>query len=415
MKLSLNDVQALVRAFRGIPKRALNSRVVDAYGVLAGPRMAKAIRILRTGSARSYHGAYASARYTRLETDWVTSLQSAYDEIRRDAHRLRARARATARDNALGKQYRRLVDLNVVGPDGPKHQALIRDNDDKLNKRLNDRTEDHFGQWSEKVTLDGIHSLSSLGSQVVPQSRVEGEQLIRYWTGPEIDNDWGIALEPIDPDQLDHTYNEEATNGRNAVRMGIEVDSRNRPVAYHVFDSPYSSIRQRKRDRIDAREILHLFDPERVNQGRGVTDFHACLLSLHFAASYAEYELIAARSGAAKPIIWKRIASDVIGTSNIDPKDAGAEQRRPIEELEPGMFGFAPEGYEPANVMVDHPSTAFVAFMIDQKQDASTSLGVSFAALTGNLSQTSFSSARTGTQLERDTWRRMQAWAIRGF
>lgn len=374
----------------------------------------RALRELRGGRQRSY--AYQGSRMSRLELDWIAGVQAADEEIKRDAHRLRARARELSRNNALAKQYTRLVRLNVVGANGPTHQARIRDNAGDLNKRLNDTVEDAFAEWAQgPVTRDGRHTLVALEGQLAVAVRVDGEVLVRTWTGPNVVNKYGLLLEPIDADQLDHTYNRDRTDGVTEIRMGVEIDDAGAPIAYHVWDSPFSWARQRKRERIPASQILHLYDPERVNQTRGVTDFHAVTIALHFAGEYAHYELVAARIGAAKPIIWKRIVGATIaGSSDADPA-ADAENRAPMDELEPGMFGYAPEGYEPANVQLDHPSSAFESFMREQKREIASGLGVGYAALTSDLSMSSYSSTRHGSLLERDTWRGMQQWFIRGF
>lgn len=362
---------------------------------------------------RSYHGPYSGARMSRLEFDWIASCQAADEEVKRDAYRLRARARDLSRNNPLAKQYLRLVKQNVIGANGFKHQAQIRDNSGKLNKALNDKTEAAFEEWAERCSLDGRHGLIGLQRQLLTGARCDGEALVRKWTGPGVENAFGLALEPIDPDQLDHTLISPRGTDTNEIRMGIEVDLHGRPVAYHVWDRPFSWAVQRKLLRIAASEILHLYDPERVNQTRGITDFHPVTLALHFLGEYAEAELVAARIGASKVIIWKRRDGAVIGEK--DPNDPLGNNPQPIDELEPGMFGFAPDGYEPSNVQIDHPSDAFEAFMRDQKRDTATALGVSYAALTADLSNTSYSSARTGTLLERDTWRTLQNWWLGAF
>lgn len=371
-------------------------------------------RILAAQGTRSVHGPYAGASTSRILQDWTTLLRAADEEVKRDGAKLRGRGREIYRNNPLGRQYGRLCDLNIVGADGPKHRPRIRDNSGKLSK-LNAPVKEGFAEWSEVAALNGKDSLVAMQHQLAPSSRIEGEMLVRKWTGPQVDNDFGIALEAIDPDQLDHTYNIDRGDDSNVVSMGIEYDRHRKPVAYHIYDDPFSYARQRKRVRIDAREIIHVFDPNRANQGRGVTDFHAVMMSLHLLGAYAEYALIAARTHAAKPIIWKRIQGDTIGTMTEAPKDANGNTIRPIEDLEPGMFGFAPEGYEPADVHIEYPSIEFESFIGVHERYVSSGLGVGLAALTGDLSKTSFSSARTGTLLERDTWRTMQSWWCREF
>jgi lambda family phage portal protein len=387
---------------------------LEAGAILAGPRVHRAWRTIAGASRRrSYYGDFSGARMSRLELDWIAHVKAADEEVKRDAVRLRARARELVRNNALAKNYIRLVRLNVVGAHGPQHQARIRDNAGVLNKRLNDRVEAAFDEWgSGPVTRDGRHTLVALEHQLAAATRCDGEALVRFWRGPAVRNDFGLLLEPIDADLLDHTYNRDRVGSENEVRMGVEIDEDGRPLYYHVWDAPLSYARQRNRLRIPASEILHLYDPERLNQSRGVTDFHPVTIALHFAGEYSHYELVAARVHAAKPIIWKRIVGATIHGEG-DP--SSPEDQRPIDELEPGTFGYAPDGYEPANVEIGHPTNAFESFMREQKREIASGLGVGYAALTSDLSNTSYSSARHGTLLERDTWRGLQQWFIRAF
>jgi len=53
-------------------------------------------------------------------------------------------------------------------------------------------------------------------------------------------------------------------------------------------------------ERIEAQYIIHLYDPHRVNQTRGITWFSAVMFELRMLGGYIEAELVAARTGAAK-------------------------------------------------------------------------------------------------------------------
>lgn len=392
----------------------LGQRLLRAWAELAGPRYVRALDAVRGRNllAAGIGNTYAGARVSRLEWDWIASCIAADEEIKRDAYRLRARARELSRNNALAKQYLRLVRLNTIGAHGFDHQSQVRDNSGNLSKLLNDKIEAGFAEWSWNCSLDGRHGLNALQRQGVGAARCDGEILFRIHRRPEL-NDYGIALEPIDPDQLDWTYNRVATQDANEVRMGVEIDANGRPLFYHIFDAPYSFAVIRNRERVPASQIIHVYDPDRVNQTRGVTDFHPVTLQLHMLGEYVESEQVASRVGASKTVIWKRIPGAYPAGSATT--DENGNDRPVLEALEPGMFGFAPEGYEPAGVSIDHPTTAFESFMRACKQELASGLGVSYAALTSDLSQTSFSSSRTGTQLERDTWRSMQSWWIASF
>ena len=61
----------------------------------------------------------------------------------------------------------------------------------------------------------------------------DGSVLIRKVRG--FDNEFRFALQVLEADLLDIDYNAQLKNG-NKVRMGIELDKWERPVAYHILN-----------------------------------------------------------------------------------------------------------------------------------------------------------------------------------
>jgi len=367
----------------------------------------QAERAMRGRGAEIWDG----ARMSRLEFDFIARLRSADEEIKRDAHTLRARARDIAKNNPLGKNYRRIILNGVIGPTGFDHEAQVLGADGKPDKTINATIDGAFDAWAAgPVTRDGSLNLLMLQRQLFPTTRVEGDAFVRLWEGSDV-NDFGLALEPIDPDQVDHTYNQEAIAGRqNEIRMGVELDADGKRVAYHVFRGPYTGSLVRERERIPAEQIVHVYDPERANQTRGVTDFHAVLLEMHFLWHYFESELVAARLGSSQPVIWERIEGSQYGSEDPAATEAEKNKRRELTELEPGTFGYAPDGYRPSAFKLDHPTTAFSDFVKACERKVSAGLGISYGELCADHSDASFSAQRHATESTRDTLRDMQAW-----
>ena len=400
---SRTDRGEQVKRRTGLPP--LRTRLGAAALELLPRSFRRAARILSGQSARNV---FAGARLSRLELDWIASCIAADEEIKRDARRLRARARELSRNDPLVKHYLRLLGVNVIGPRGFKHQAQVRDNSGDLNKRMNDRIEEGFRDWSYRVTLDRKLPLVRFEHQLIRTVATDGEVFLRKWRGPEFP--YGLALEPIDADLVDENLNVVAGRNQNEIRMGVEVDPLSRPVAYHVWNRPEGLYVPRARQRIPADQIIHLYDPDRVNQTRGVTWLHAVMLPLRFLDGYVEGELIASRVAANKIAIWQRKE----GAS--DPTlDAATQTAAPLEETNPGSSFFAPEGYELANWDPQHPTAQFGDFVKSCERRIATGLGVSYEALTTDLADATYSSMKAGRQNERDVWRSMQEWWIGAF
>jgi lambda family phage portal protein len=345
----------------------------------------------------------------RLLGDWSPTLLNQNDEVRWSLPRLRARARELSRNNSYARQYLNLLAVNVVGPDGIRYQAQVRDNSGKLNTTINDRIEEAWREWSERASLDGRWSRVELEHQAIETTARDGEGLLRMWYGPDL-NRFGFALEPIDPDSLDERLNQQAGSGQNEIRMGVEVDARSRPVAYHLRERTGTSLgidRTRPPERVPAEQIIHLGRATRPNQTRFATWFAPVMLPMHMLGGYTEAELVAARTAAAKMGFFTR------KDENSPPPPAGDEKNNEIiMNADPGTFEFAPDGYDLADWSPEHPSTAFPTFVKAMLREISTGLGVSYNSLANDLENVNYSSMRSGLLIERDMWRLLQGWWV---
>lgn len=366
-----------------------------------GLRVKQALRILRGVQRREVEAASSH----RLLSDWLASRLTPDDEVRWTLGKLRARARQMEREDATVRHYLRLLSISVVGPLGARLQAQVRNNDGRLNRLFNDRLEDGWQEWAYRPTRDGRMDLPALQRLLLKTVARDGEAFVRMHRAYD-GNPFGFALEPVDPDMVDENLNRAPGRGVNEVRMGVEVDGDGRPVAYHGWDVPNGTMSgaARRAVRYPATDMLHLYDPERVNQTRGVTWLQPVMVPLRMLNGYVEAELVAARVSAAKMGFFQRKAGDGLGAA--EPGDDGSFTM----EANPGTFGVVPDGYELSTFSPDHPATAFGQFVKDATRRTSTGLGVSYNALGNDLESVNYSSIRAGMLVERDMWRVLQAW-----
>ncbi|HEY6110585.1 MAG TPA: phage portal protein [Gemmatimonadales bacterium] len=349
------------------------------------------------------------ADLTRLTLDWIASCRSPDDEVRGTMRRLRARARELERNNAYAANYLQLLSDNVIGPHGFTHQAQVRNNDGNLNKQLNDKIEEAFADWCRSVTRDGKLGLVQLEQLLMGTVARDGEVLVRKVRGPKYAH--GLALEPVDADLLDESFNRPAGPRDNEVRMGVEVDEDARPVAYHIFSDLYSLTRRslHQRERVPAEDMIHLYRPRRVNQTRGVTWFLPVMIPLRMLDGYEEAELVAARVAAAKMGFFTAKDEDVSEFNEGTGKGPITMEANPgsAEQLPPG-WSF--ESWDPT-----HPTNAFGPFVKGTLRKIASGLHVSYNGLTSDLESVNYSSMRSGLLIERDTWRSLQDWWICSF
>lgn len=353
---------------------------------------------------------YAGGALNRLNADWVLRPMSPDQELRTNILALRARARQLVRDDPFAKRFIQLCAANIMGPKGIRLQGNVRMLSGDPSTQVNDVIEQEWERWGRagNCTADGRLSFREFERLLAKSLPQDGEVLIRlipYFPG----NPWAFTVQLLDPDQLDHQLNEAAKPGHNAIRMGIEVDEWNRPVAYHIWTShpsEYEYATSRERRRIPAAEIIHLFIPHRVSQARGVTWFHPVLMCLKMYDGYQEAELVAARSGAAKPF-WIITKGDA-AAGYVPPE---TEDRRQME-IEPGLATELDPGKEVQFSDPTHPTNAFEPFTKMILKAVSTGLGVTHASLSGDLSEANYSSLRAGLLPERDEWRIIQDYFV---
>jgi len=345
----------------------------------------------------------------RFTMDWIASILSADQEIKGNMRLLRARARELSRNNPVAKSYLKILTSNVIGSKGIGYQAQVRNNDKTLNDSFNDKIERAWNEWGQKgnCTVDGKLSIFGVQKLVLKNIAVDGEVFVRRVRGFD-QNKFRFALQLIDADQLDHLFSRAASPTENEIRMGIEVDKWGRPVAYHINEKHPSDLGgSLVRTRISADQIIHLFDPERISQTRGITWFHPCMFEMRMLGGYIEAELIAARTGAAKMGFFEHADPSSFAEPNMDAKYRINAEPGVIEQLPPGMKFVA---WNP-----DHPASAFPAFVKAMLRFVAGSLGVSYNALAQDLEGVNYSSMRSGLLIERDQWKMLQTFLVQDF
>jgi lambda family phage portal protein len=361
-------------------------------------RLGRAVR-LAWRELRGQRGVFDGAGVHRLLLDWIAQTRSADEEVRGDIRMLRARARELGRNNSYVKRYFRLLVTNVVGPMGIKLQAQVRTGglpDTKTNAAI----EEAWNAWANApVTVDGRLTLRRFEKVILKTVACDGEAFVRLWRGFE-GNAHGLALQAIDADLIDETLNRPRRGTQNEIRMGVEIDAIGRAVGFWVWDSVGTDL-MRERYFVPAAEMLHLYDPERVNQTRGVTWVHSVMVPAHMLGAYEESEAVAARIGASKMGLFEKRSDSLAGDLASDPKPA-------TMEANPGTFEIVPDGYEFKAWEPDHPTGQFPAFIKQMLRKIASGFSVFYNVLANDAEGVSYSTMRSFALVERDDWRSIQ-------
>ena len=354
---------------------------------------------------------YKAAMQSRLTADWAISILSADQEVRGSLTAMRARARKLARDNDYAARFLYKAEENVVGSNGFGLQMTL--DEDVLGaaaEKINREIEGAWLRFSERTSTDGQRSFVDDSKLWIRTKLLDGECFLRKVKGyPH--NPFQFALQFIDADQVDVSFQRLPGAGGNEIRLGIEVDGWLRPVAYWIFNGHPAERPGVQRIRIPGEEIEHAYIFRRPGQSRGIPWMHTAMTRMHMLGGYEEAELVGARLAACKmAAIESKTGEEYAGMGKRDGASGAVEV-----DVQPASMFQLPEGMQVKPIDWNHPNGAFPEFVRAMLRGAAAGLNASYSSLSGDLRDVNFSSLRQGVLDERDGWRLLQTFAIEHF
>lgn len=352
----------------------------------AAKREAARFQAGRYRQAREVLGRYEGASQSSRMGGWTTvSGGSAVSEVQGALPALRERSRDLARNTWVGRRALDVLANNLVG-------TGIRPSidGDSAGERL-------IKAWarSTKADADRLHDFYGLQRLAIMAMLESGECLIvRQGERPQSGR-IPVSLRVLEGDYLDHNLNEDLGGGRRIVQ-GVEFDSRGRRVAYHLFerhpgDSGYNPHSDRIR-RVSADDVVHLFSVQRPGQVRGVPIFAPVLVKLK---DWDDFEDAQLKRQQIASCFTAFIRSPGEGPLGGLPSAGGSHETDLATQLRPGMIQLLQPGEDVS--FGSPPDTAgYADFARVTLLEIAAGLGISYEALTGDLSRTNFSSARMG-------------------
>ncbi len=363
---------------------------------------------------------YAMAKLGGETNDWFSGDLTADQAIYGGMRRMRNRARDLARNDDYTRRFLHLAKTNIVGHRGIQFRAKTVDyvkNKEILSVYDNAVLNRAFSAWSKpgSCTVDRRMSFRDVQDMLVECWLVDGEFIARKIRG--YDNEYGFALQPIDADRLDEQLNRQRSATQNEIRMGVEIDQWNAPVAYWFIDgdAPPNSMGyyRHAHTRIPAAEIEHVYQMERPGQTRGVTYLAPIALRKKMLDGFMNAVVVGSRVAASQMGFF------IANPDNPRPEETGEEENPDgsikrnaepgmLEELPPWISDFKPfdPGYPPAN---------FDEFCKSIVRGISSGLGISYIAGANDLQGVSYSAGRIAMLADQDLWRTMQTFVIEHF
>ena len=358
---------------------------------------------------RSYQGADTG----RLFADFLTSSASADAEIKDNIRVLRDRARELARNDSYIARYLNLMVSNVIGKHGVRISSKARNDDQSLDIGANILIEIAWKEWNKVGNCTANGRLSFLDCQkiFIESLARDGEVLIRKIKNTK--SPFGFQIQFLEADHLDEKKNDIHSKNGNKIKMGVEVDKYDKPVAYHLYkDHPYDRtyLNNNQHIRVPAEEIIHAYLPNRAEQTRGVSLIATSMSNVKMLNGYLEAEIVAARVGASKMGFFTSPDGDgYVGDSEME------DTFNPVASANAGTFEQLPAGMDFKAFDPNHPTSAFESFTTSVLRSIASGLNISYHSLSNDLTSVNYSSIRQGALEDRSMFQIYQQFVIEHF
>jgi len=373
---------------------------------------------------------YDGARRNPLNQDWLTSGTSADAEIYTSLRTLRNRSRDLIRNDDYARGLQRAFVNNIVLTGIKLQSQVSKIRGEGFDEKTNDAIEKSWVKWSKNCDASGYGSLALLQQLIIKSFFESGEVFIRKIKSSSDDSAIPFSLEVIEADQIADDQiarNWVGNKTQNQVKMGIELDRWNRPVAYYVYsdhpgDYGFRNVASSGRyiTRVPAEEIIHLFLKERPGQTRGVPWLFSSINRLRNLSEYEKSEQIAARASANIAALITTEDADLLNEPEVEEVGEGEELEivetvKANEALEPGSLMYLAPGEKVNSFDPSRPNSALPEFNAHMLRGAAAGNGVTYEAISKDYSRSNYSSSRLSSLDARDLWRVLQAWFIEKF
>lgn len=326
---------------------------------------------------------YESGANTRRTITWHAPTTSPNTQMLQSLGTIRDRSRQAIRNDGWAKGT---IDKIVTNTIGTGIKPLSKAPDAEFRRAV----QELWLRWTDSSDADGILDFYGQQSQLVRTWLEAGEVFIRL--RPRLPSDGlpvSLQLQVLEPELCPYTHNATLPSG-NRVKAGVEFDSIGRRVAYWFHPSRPGDMEDFDANvlrRVPADTVLHVYDPLRAGQIRGLPHLTQALIKLHELDKFEDATLLRSQIANLFAGFVKRPnveGSDVHPLTGLAPDDTTTEGR-PVLSLEPGIFQELGPGEE---VQFNDPPSADPygpAFMKQQLMSVAAATGVPYEVLTGDM------------------------------
>lgn len=338
---------------------------------------------------------YDAAGWQRLNSGWHADNESAEITDRYDRDILRARARDLERNSDIAQSVIHAFKRNVVGK-GFKLQAKTGVDE------LNDQLEALWRQWVKPQNCDvtGMQSFNQLIRMAVVRKKVDGGILIVKCYTP--DGLIPFKLQMVEVDELDITAATPRHQG-NRVIGGIEYDNRHRAVGYFIQQYDPEGWKVTEPVYVEAKDVIRYWTKNRPSQLREVSDLAPTMTRIRDANEFITAVAVKERIAACVGLIIKR-ALPTGGFGRGNGASAGQRESYDGKMISPGMIKELNAGDDVVVVDPKSAGTDSAAFLKTEIALIASGQGLSYEAVSRDMSKSTYSSARQSANEDEDTF-----------
>lgn len=350
-------------------------------------------------------GYFGASKSRRSMSMWTVGKNDPDSDILPDLPTLRERSRDLIRNTPIATGIINTKQIEVVGT-GLKHQARIDRSILGLNEEDAETKEKEIErEWNlfwETQEIDATRILNgyNLTAQAYRQIKENGDVLILLPRFQRAGSPYNLKLQIIEADRL---MNQGRKTDSDTLAGGVEKDERGAPKAYHICKKHPGSKYTIKSDEWDIipaygektglKNIIHLFQPTRPGQTRGVPDLAPVIELIKMLGSYTTNEALATEIASLFTVFIKSVTGEAdFNITNIKDETGAQVSDKDLKLGAGSIIGLLP-GEEIQTADPKRPNQAFDAFILSVCRQIGVAVNLPFEILVKHFTA-SYSAAR---------------------
>ena len=286
------------------------------------------------------------------------------------------------RNNPLVASICRLRETDVVG------QGIVpqvNSGSDDLDKEL----ETLWAEYSRNPEISGSMNMRDLQRSLASMPLIFGDGGLLLTKEGKVQMVEGDRIGTLEGQGFFNRENPKQVNpGAKRIIDGIELNSQNRAIAYHIGTRDDGFLRDIRR--IKAENFLFHFKRIRPTQTRGIPELAPVADDLQDLDEYDEIEMISAKISATLSAVIKRE-----GAMDFELSERDAEEEGRLDSFEPGRFQYL-EPNEDVSVISGNgrPNVSAIDYVTYRLRKIGSALGIPVEFLLQTIGETSFSASQ---------------------